>query len=331
MATLKDIAVLAGVNTSTVSKALRGSNDIKAETCTRIRALADELGYVYRQPKPAASAATVGLVFPELCSQYYNDIQKAFRRRMLEKGLRTLVALTEFNPGRELEAIEAFIGDQVGAICCLSENTNHLNQIRALVERADIPFLLICPEENIDFCDSISINHNAGASLAVGHLIELGHRKIAYIGEPNTRPREASFLCTMREHGLEVPPEYIVSQPERYEQSGYLGMKRLLSLADLPTAVFAAYDNIAYGAMRAIHEAGLRIPEDISLTGIDANTTSQYTCPALASVDSATDDIGELASVLLTKRMEGRHTVSYQNIRLCPTLRLGESTAPPRE
>lgn len=237
---------------------------------------------------------------------------------MLEKGLRTLVALTEFDPCRELDAIEAFISDEVGAICCLSENTNHLAQIRVLVERADIPFLFICPKENIDFCDSISINHNVGASLAVGHLIEQGHRKIAYIGEPNTRPREASFLATMREHGLDVPPEYIVNQPERYEQAGYLGMKRLLAMNNLPTAVFAAYDNIAYGAMRAIHEAGLSIPADISLIGIDANTTSKYVWPALASVDSATQDIGELASVLLTKRIEGRHTVSYQNIASAP-------------
>lgn len=332
MATLKEIAAMAGVNTSTVSKALRGSNDIKAETCARIRAIADELGYTYRQPKSTDAGTTIGLIFPELGSQYYNDIQQAFRRRMDRLGFRTIILLTDFDRTRELRAIESLLGNgsQVGGICCLTENTDHLRQMRTMVERDGLPFLLICAHEDIDFCDSISVNHTMGAALAVEHLIELGHKKIAYIGEENTVTRETSFRATMREHGLPLPAEYVLRRTDRFELCGYLGMQQLLASGDPPTAIFAAYDNIAIGAMRAMHEAGLRIPEDISIIGIDANPTSQYVWPALTSVTSPTGDIGELASVLLTKRMEGRHTTSFQSIRLCPTLKLGETTAPPR-
>lgn len=331
MATLKEIADRAGVNTSTVSKALRGSNDIKPETCSRIRAIADEMGYVYRQPKTPTAASTIGLIFPELGSQYYNEIQVAFRRRMERLGFRTLVQLTDFDRSRELAALEAMLdGGQVGGICMLTENADHFRQMRAMVERNGIPFLLICAHEDIDFCDTISINHTIGAALAVEHLIELGHKKIAYIGEANTIPRETSFRSTMREHGLALPAEYVLRRTDRFELCGYLGMKQLLASGDPPTAVFAAYDNIAIGAMRAIYEAGLRIPEDISVIGIDANMTAQFVWPSLTSVTSPTADIGELASVLLGKRMEGRHTASYQSIRLCPTLKHGESTAPPR-
>lgn len=332
MATLKEIAALAGVNTSTVSKALRGSNDIKAETCSRIRAIADELGYAYRQPKSSGAAATIGLIFPELGSQYYNDIQESFRRRMDRLGFRTVIQLTDFDRSRELAAIESLLNSPqpLSGICCLTENTDHLRQMHTMVERNGIPFLLICAHEEIDFCDTISVNHTMGAALAVEHLIELGHKKIAYIGEENTITRESSFRATMREHGLSLPAEYVLRRTDRFELCGYLGMQQLLASGDPPTAVFAAYDNIAIGAMRAIHEAGLRIPADISIIGIDATLTSQYVWPALTSVTSPTGDIGELASVLLSKRLEGKHTAAFQSIRLCPTLKRGETTAPPR-
>lgn len=333
MATLNDIAARAGLSKSTVSKALRGSSDIKPETCARVRAIAAELGYRARRAPTPAAESTVALICPELGSQYYNAIQAAFRRRMNRLGIRTLILLTDFERSRELAAIESLLneGNTLSGICCLTENTDHIRRIRALVARDGIPFVLISTCEEVDFCDNITINHNLGATAAVEHLIELGHKRIAYIGEGNSLAREVSFCATMREHGLALPAEYVLRRTDRFELCGYAGMRQLLASPEPPTAVFAAYDNIAYGAMRAIREAGLRIPEDISIIGIDANPTSRYVWPSLTSITSPTADIGELASVLLTKRMDGEHTTAYQSIRLCPTLCLGETTAPPHQ
>lgn len=336
MATLKDIAALAGVNVSTVSKALRGSNDINEQTVMRIRGLAQQVGYnVPMPPKTSRTDTagvmrkTVGVIFPELASKYYNDIQHVFCEKMRADGYRPVITLTDFDKSRELEAVNSFLQDGVSGIFLLTENSSHIRDIRRLVTRVHTPFMLVCTEDNIDFCDSIGINHTMGAVLAVNHLIELGHRRIAFIGEHNTALRMSSFISTMHEHGLSLPDEYIVCLDERFEECGYRGMRRLLSVSEPPTAVFAAYDNIAYGAMRAIREAGLRIPEDISVIGIDANPTSKFMWPALTSVDSPTGDIGELAAVLLHKRMDGEPTVSYQSVRLCPTLKVFESTAAP--
>ena len=343
MATLKDIAGLAGVNVSTVSKALRGSNDINAKTAANIRELAEKVGYVLpalrsADTKSAARAEgeevtpekSVGLIFPELASQYYNDIQRAFCEKIRNEGYRPVIVLTEFDRRREINAIRAFLRDGVSGIFLLTENSSHLNDIRRIVGKVRTPFMLVCAGNNNDFCDSIGINHTMGAVLALNHLIELGHRRIAFIGEQNTALRMNSFISTMREHGLELPDRYVVCLEERFEECGYIGMKRLLAEPEAPTAVFAAYDNIAYGAMRAIREAGLRIPEDISIIGIDDNPTSKYMFPSLTSVVSPTNDIGELAAVLLRKRMEGEHTVAYQSVSLCPTLKVYESTAEPR-
>ena len=332
MATLQQIAEIAQVNKSTVSKALRGSSDIKPETCARIRAIAEELGYTYRNPKLPQSVMTIGMIFPELGSHYYNDIQQVFRHRMERMGFRTTLLLTDFDPAKEIRALEQLaVGPgRVDGICCVTENTDHIGQMHSIIARNGVPFVLIGGGEESHFCDSISVNHTLGAALAVEHLIELGHKKIAYIGEDNTIAREISFCATMREHRLALPAEYILRRTNRFELCGYLGMQQLLASGDPPTAVFAAYDNIAIGAMRAIHEAGLRIPEDISIIGIDAALTSQYTWPALTSITSPTADIGELASVLLSKQMEGKHTAAFQSVRLCPTLKLGETTAPPR-
>lgn len=335
MATLKDIAALAKVNVSTVSKALRGSSDINTETASHIRELAIQLGYELPPPISPANGEkyekTIGVIFPELASQYYNSILYAFDRRMQEQGYRIVVSLTEFDCNQEMTAIKAFLRDGVSGIFLLTESTSHIHEIRRIFRKTQTPLMLVCTDNDIDFCDCIGINHTMGAAIAVNHLIKLGHRKIAYIGELHTEIRMNSFISTMKEHDLSLPDNYIVNLPERFEACGYKGMKRLLSEPDVPTAVFAAYDNIAYGAIRAIREANLRIPEDISVISIDANTTSEYLFPALTSINMPTQDIGELASVLLRKRLEGQHTASYQSVRLCPTLKLFESTCPPAE
>lgn len=326
MVTLKDIASLTGFNISTVSKALRGSDDINRDTMQKICSVANELGYSYVK---SVDSKTIGLVFPELGSQYYNSIQDSFCRRVRDAGYRTITLSSDFSNKYEMDSIEYLIKKEVCGICCLIESIQDMKEIKELVDLSYGKFLLISPDENINFCDSISINHKIGASMAVNHLIELGHKRIAFIGETNTFARQSAFCATMEECNIPIPSRYIVVNEYRFEKCGYVAMKQLLSEKIIPTAIFAAYDNIAFGVMKAIYEAGLRIPEDISVIGIDNIQTSSYLYRSLTSINSPTTDVGEISSTLMLKRIEGK-SKAFQNVRLCPTLCKRETTAPPR-
>ncbi len=326
MTTLSDIAKALGISKSTVSKALRSSSDISPETCARVRKAALELGYNL-QLAHAKLGKTIALICPELGSPYYDSIQQALRVRARKLGYELVIMLTDFDSEREISAFKSLSTENlVEGICILTENSSHFNSIHAISERCGVKLVMIAAGDEIDFCDSIGVNHPLGAALAVDHLISLGHRKIAYIGEQNSMTRELSFRATMRSHRLTLPAGYLLRRTDRFEECGFGGMKRLLELDEPPTAVFAAYDSIAYGAMRAIRESGLRIPDDISIIGIDASPTSRFTAPPLTSVFYPTEEIGTLAADLLDERIRNGSRTAFRSIKLLPKLSLGCTT-----
>ena len=194
----------------------------------------------------------------------------------------------------------------------------------------NITFLMISPDENCDFCDNIYIDQWKSVIIAANHLMDLGHKRIAYIGEPFSSPRRKSFETALRARHLDVPLEYIIENGQRFEACGYEGMQTLLKLPNRPTGIFAAYDSIAIGAMRAIQEAGLRIPQDISIVSIDDSNVGNYLNVRLTTVTEPTQDLGELAADLLTQKIVKKRRI-MQSIRLQPTLKVRESTAPPEE
>lgn len=326
MITLKDIAKKAGVNSSTVSKALRGSSDINQSTIAKIRSIAEDLGY----PKEKYSSyvtdsKTIGAILPELGSQYYCDIYDSFRKKMTNAGYTVLSMLTDFSVEKEIEGLNYFINNEVCGIFFLTESNHNLNQIKNLMEATTAKSVIVSYMEGVDFCDSISVNHATGVMIALNHLIQLGHKRIAFLGEPQTTIRENAFINTMHNLNLDVNSENVVIDEHRFANSGYFGMKSLLSQPEIPTAVLAAYDDLAYGAMKAINEAGLRIPEDISIVGINNNTVSNYTNPPLTSIDNPAKDVGDMAAVLMLERIKGKRT-PYQTVLLCPKLNEREST-----
>ena len=328
MATLKDIARIANVNVSTVSKALRNSSDLSEQTKLTIRTIADELNYPYSTESGSIRSNLVGVIIPDLMSPYYTATLQSLQDHLLGFGYRILVMSSQFSEDEEYTCFKELLRNRVCAILCFSISTLISSRFRQLIQKSNIPFLMVASDADCDFCDNVYIDGWKSAVIAANHLIDLGHTKIAYLGEPLSIPRRKAFITALHAKQIEVPQEYIVENDKRFEACGYEGMKTLLRLPNRPTGIFAAYDSVAIGAMRAIQEAGLRIPEDISIIGIDDSHVGNYLNVRLTSVTEPTRDLGELAADLILQKIAKRRKI-MQNIKLHPTLKIRESTAPP--
>lgn len=328
MTTLQKIADLTGVSKSTVSKALRNSSDINEQTAEHIRKTAYALGYnTERLHGHISGSQTIGVVFPELKSLYYNKIYDIFCKKIEAEGFRVITTLYNFDTvDKQIDAVHFMLKQNVSGILFLSESIFDIEKLRVLFKTTQTKLVMITLNNLINFCDTISTNNSLGVQMAVNHLYSLGHRKIAFIGEPNTQYRKKEFISVMRDYNIPLDERYIVEIDARFEECGYLGMKKLLELDDFPTACFAAYDNIAYGAMKALHEAGKSIPKDISIIGVDNNPISKFTVPSLSSINSPETDIGNTAAEFMIERIHGIRT-SFRSILICPTLYKRESTA----
>jgi LacI family transcriptional regulator len=331
MTTIRDIASVAGVNPSTVSKALRGSSDINPETAENIRNIAAGLGYnMEKLRKATPDTKTIGVVFPELGSQYYCGIFDSFRFSMKKEGYRVITMLTDFDPVEEQESsIRYLTACRVSGILYLTESIFHPERIKPLFEKSPAKAVMITMMSGIDFCDVISVNHSLGVRIAINHLYKLGHRRIAFIGEENTVIRQIAFHESMSEFGIALEPRNIIVNKSRFEECGYLAMKELLEQPpeERPTACFAAYDDIAYGAIKALDEAGLTVPEDMSIIGVDNKKISHYMHVPLSSIDTPVEEVGSVAAKFLLRRIKGDNS-PLQTILFSPKLCLRSSTAP---
>lgn len=179
----------------------------------------------------------------------------------------------------------------------------------------------------IDFCDVISVNHKLGVRIGVDYLYKLGHRHIAFLGEENTLVRQNAFKESMDEIGLAVKPEDIIVKQSRFQECGYQAMKELLQQPkeERPSACFAAYDDMAYGAMKALWEENLSVPEDMAIVGVDNNKTSNYLYTPLSSIDTPVEEVGNAASKYLLRRMRGDKT-PLRTILFSPKLCVRSST-----
>ncbi|MCQ2426930.1 MAG: LacI family transcriptional regulator [Clostridia bacterium] len=329
MATLKQIADELGYSVSTISKALRGEPDLNPETAAKIRSEAVERGYDFaRLNTRCRNSGTIGAVFTELCSEYYNGIFESFKKKVEKAGYRVVTMLTDFdNAEGQDEAIDYLLRSRVSGFLYMTEIDIDFSHVKKKVQNAGTDMVIISRKSNIDFCDVISVNHSLGVQMAVEHLASLGHKKIAFIGDCFTARRENAFRETMNSLGLTVPNEYIVNDCGRFCAGGYDAAGKLLSLpeAERPTACFTAYDDLAFGAMKAFRNAGLSIPEDIAVIGVDDSQLAAFSSPTLSSISMPVVDVGERAAEFILRRIGGDKS-PYQTLYLTPTLKIRESS-----
>ena len=327
MATLAEIAKRAGVSPSTVSKALRAKDDINKETASRIIAYAVEMGYSVGI-KSNKEKQCVGILFPELISDYYARIVSRLTCLFREEGIETFLAVSEFSGERETILFRQMLDMRLTAIICITEQDVLSPLIRENIVLYKIPVLQIAMNQQSYGHDNICVDERVGLNLVVNHLADLGHHEIAFLSDPYGERRLYYFQEAMRSRNL--PDKNILSTQTRHWQAGYELAGQLLTGKKWQgiTALVAEYDNIAVGAIRRLTEAGFQVPRDYSIIGFDDAKYCSYLPAALTTVNSHAEEMCDIAFEMLYRKIRNPDYKVIQNSSIVPTLVFRESTAP---
>lgn len=330
MPTLNDIAKIAGVNVSTVSKAINGSKEISKETADRVIRIAQELNYKSNKSTSVLSGKgsnIVGIISPEICSSYYTVIVGEAQKLLYKNGYSMLAAFSDFDANNEIKLLHIMMGKRLDGIILIRAFTeNKTEELDELSNKNNIPIVQIAHSFANSY-DGFTIDDEYGVSLAVEHLISLGHKKIGFVGDKLSISRMKYYRRCMEQAGLPCDDRMIKVGEERFEQGGYLRMNELLDTGAVPTAVVASYDNIAIGAIYAARERGFLVPEDISFTGIDDVNSARFLKKPLTTVTVPVDELGQFAAKKLLKKMNGETEAAIQHVVLKPKLIIRDTTA----
>ena len=324
MVKLKDIANASGLNVSTVSRALKDKLDISVSTRQKVKSIAKNMGYKPRSVKNNI----VGVLLPEVTSQYYSEIAHSLIRKLKENGYDTIFMLTGFTGKHISKAFEILFKQGVAGII-INETDHSINY--ALLEKSGLPIVILSESDVVTPApvDSIRISIEREMHLALSHLTGLGHKDIGYIGEYLSDIRFNILCRIMKKQNIQVKQEFIKRGKERFELGGYLRAKELLDEKMLPTAVIAGYDQFAIGAVRAFNEAGLNIPEDISIVGVDNIVMDDFLPTKLTSITNPASHMGVVAVKLLMDNINNPNEHVVQTVALQSKLIVRNSTAVP--
>ncbi len=336
--TVKDIAKRAGVSHTTVSRALRHSRLISPETTERIQRLAVELGY-----SPSAAARTLktnrsqvlGVVLSSIDDPFFSEILQGIEDVVQGSGYSLFIAAAHREPDREEEIIRAMVEHRVEGVIICSTSFGQ-QQSRRLLQYG-VPLVAINNQAAEDFRYSIYHDDIDGSRQIIRHLIELGHRKIAYIGNSlsgrTTLDRLTGYRQEMASAGLLIPPEYFYEAGGRSPQNGISVLDHFLALPNRPTALFCYNDMLAIGILKGLQQSGIRVPQEISVAGFDNIVFSEYTNPPLTTFDQPKRFIGAEAARLILGLLQvtsADDLVDQQRIRIIKgKLLVRQSTASP--
>lgn len=327
LATLQDIANRAEVNVSTVSRALNDSSEIKDETKEKIVKIARELNYVSNKSNNTlltTNTHSIGMILPEIKS--YSEVVKEIEKNIKGKGYSLIFGLTNFEYENEKHYLNLFLKKNVdGIICVTLLNKKTTEDLKEFREKYNIPVVLVETLLAVPDYDYIKIDDHRGVKMAVEHLLNLGHKKIGFIGEKLSKHRLSGYMETLKKYNIKIDKDLIKIGKERYEEGGYKRMNDILKLEQIPTAIFASYDDMAIGAIKAIYESGLEVPEDISVVGFDNVSVTAYLKKGLTTISRPVEEMGKLAVSILLRKIENKFK-AVQNTELKPKLIVRETT-----
>ncbi|HVX65401.1 MAG TPA: LacI family DNA-binding transcriptional regulator [Bryobacteraceae bacterium] len=331
---MKDIARELGVSVVTVSKVLRNHSDISEETRQRVLKRIKELNY---QPNFAARALvtgrtyTVALIVPDLVHPFFAEVAKGLSSTLRKRSYSLMIASSEEDPALERQEIEQVLARRLDAIVVASAQWT-VESFRKIEEHR-IPYILIDRQFLGLAANFVGVDDEAVGVLATEHLIEAGCRRIAHIRGPELSTgagRLEGYKRALTAHGLPLLPNYIVAGKTgdvNSDASGMEAMRHLLACDPRPDGVFCFNDPTAMGAMNAILEAGLRVPEDVAVIGCgNVRYDSSLRVP-LTSVDQQSAGIGEKAAKLALSLIESKNTQRPKSILLTPKVVVRSSTA----
>jgi DNA-binding LacI/PurR family transcriptional regulator len=330
---IKDIARIANVSSSTVSRALQNSRLISSRTAERIQHIAKESGYrasAIARGLVTQRTKTIGVVVTTIADPFVSEVVSGIEEYGNEHGYSVFLANSNADAERETKVVHSFSEQRVEGVVVTSSRVGAL--YRPLLSEMRIPIVLINNQHPGEFVNSVLIENVKGSTEVTNHLIQLGHRRIAYLGDrygyQSDMERSTGYREALERAGLPFLPELVVHGDGKCE-GGMTGVEVLLNLPKPPTAIFCYNDMTALGALRQLYLRKMRVPDDISIIGFDDLFIASYTQPPLTTVRQPRRLMGKLAMESLLKLIAGEKSAT--TIKVPAELIVRESTAPPRK
>ena len=331
---IKAVAKRAKVSTATVSRTMNGSAKVSPETADRVRQAIEALNFypdTNARALGSGRSSLYGLIISDITNPFFPELVKSFEDIAVLHGQEVLIANTNYDSERMKICVRRMLQRKVDGVAIMTSEMDE-----GLIEdfsRRHIPLVFLDTGTVAPGVSCVRIDYSAGIDLAVNHLFQLGHKRIAFISGPmrlsSARMRYKAFMeSTARDH-LGDNTELIQEGNHRVD-GGHDAMQRILASGARPTAVMASNDLTAIGAMGAIAEAGLRVPEDISVVGYDDIQLSAFTMPPLTTVSLPRAEIANAAFHALLNAMQSGEPkpVAGEEHTVLPTLVIRKSTGP---
>lgn len=330
MATIKDVAALAGISYTTVSHVLNNSRPVSEAVRLKVEAAIVQLDYVpsaVARSLKAQATATIGLLVPNGMNPYFAELARGIEDHCERNGFCVILCNSDDDPQKQRNYLRVLQEKRVDGLI-VSSVDGEVGLASGLATTRT-PMVIVDRElQGVD-ADLISIDHEYGAWLATRHLLELGHRQIACIAGPQraavTAMRLAGYRRALQQAGVTAMPQWALYS-DFTSQAGYQAAAGLLA-SEQPTAIFAGNDMIGIGVLRAAAERGISVPQALSVIGFDDVQLSRYVYPALTTVGQSIMQLGEAAAERLLLRIANpAELVEKRLIR--PAVVVRESTAP---
>lgn len=327
---LKDVASKLNISVSTVSRVVNNKNYVKPEMREMVMKALDELNYTPNQIARSLknkSTNTIGIIVPDISEDFFAYLIKGVDDVLSKNGYTIILCDTGENPEKEELYLNLLLEKQIDGI--ILATVNKTPKALDYLFNKNMPVIFIDNLPNIKRnYDSVIIDNSKASYIAVEHLIKLGHRKIGIItgklDETTGYERLMGYRKAFMDYGIEID-EDLIKTGNFKEKSGYENMKSLLKAGKQITAVYAASSKMAYGAVKAVRDEGLKIPEDIAVVGFDVHDASGLISPGITTILQPEGSIGKVAAELMIKRLQDKGEKLSQKIVLEPNLEIRES------
>lgn len=319
MATIKDVARMAGVSIATVSKYINGGN-VRPENMETISRAIEALDYrvnPFARSLKTQRSRSIGILIPDIATPFFGSVLTALDKVLREHGYHSLISCYGANHGLERDNLHFLISTGIDGLVYVPEDLT-ADEFYELTANCNIPVVQIdrmIPGVN---SDTVLVNNTDAAHQAVSYLISKGHTRVAMITGPKSvltaKERQIGYLKAISDHGLMYDDTLFISDQNEFA-TGYRGCESLMEQEHPPTAIFTTNYNITMGCITAARERGLRIPEDVDIYGYDCMDICTMLKPPLPVVQQPEEEIGKTAAVYLIERLEG-YDGEYRTVRL---------------
>ncbi len=330
--TIKDIATKANVSVSTVSRVLNSSAPVSRSTRKRVMAAIEQMSFIPNELARGLvkrSSKSIAFMIPEIQNPFYPEIIESIEKVTSEHGFSLSLYITNQDPEKEKYYLEEMIARRISGAIIICTSITDDKFIKKIQERMEI-LSIHADVHNVDYIDTAG---REGTKDVIEHLISLGHRKIGFIGYrfniTALQNRLLGYKDALTGYGIPINEDYII-EGLALENPGYNTAKKLLELKDRPTAIHCFNEYVAWGAYAAIKEAGLTIPQDISISSFDGLGITELLSPSLTTVIQPIATMGKLACELIIKNILNRNINIKQSIILPTRLVIRESTCSPK-